>query len=58
MKEGTLLMSRKDCRKVQVLSRVKEKLITVGRASELLGDEGIALLDKAAKKLCGLSADR
>jgi len=26
--------------------------------SELLGDEGIALLDKAAKKLGGLSADR
>ena len=37
MKEGTLLMSRKDCRKVQVLSRVKEKLITVRRAGELLG---------------------
>ena len=28
------------------------------QASELLGDEGIALLDKAAKKLGGLSADR
>ena len=37
MKEGTLLMSRKDCRKVQVLSRVNEKLISVGRAAELLG---------------------
>lgn len=36
MKEGTLLMSRKDCRKVQVLSRVKDKLITVQRAAELL----------------------
>jgi hypothetical protein len=35
--EGTLLMSRKDCRAVQVLSRVKERLITVRRASELLG---------------------
>jgi hypothetical protein len=30
-------MSRKDCRKVQVLSRVKEKLISVRRAGELLG---------------------
>jgi hypothetical protein len=30
-------MSRKDCRKVQVLSRVKEKLITVRKAGELLG---------------------
>jgi predicted HTH domain antitoxin len=30
-------MSRKDCRKVQVLSRVKDKLISVGRAAELLG---------------------
>jgi len=30
-------MSRKDCRKVQVLSRVEEKLITVRRAGELLG---------------------
>jgi DNA-binding MarR family transcriptional regulator len=28
------------------------------QASELLGDEGIALLDKAAKKLSGLRADR
>jgi len=28
------------------------------QASELLGDEGIALLDKAAKKLGGLSAVR
>ncbi len=37
MSEGTLPMSRKDCRKVQVLSRVKERLITVRRASELLG---------------------
>jgi transposase len=37
MSEGTLLMSRKDCRKVQVLSRVKERLITVRRASEILG---------------------
>ncbi len=35
--EGTLLMSRKDCRKVQVLSRVKDRLITVRRAGELLG---------------------
>ncbi len=35
--EGTLLMSRKDCRKVQVLSQVKEKLITVRRAAEVLG---------------------
>ena len=35
--EGTLLMSGKDCRKVQVLSRVKEKLISVRRAAELLG---------------------
>ena len=30
-------MSRKDCRKVQVLSRVKDKLISVHRAAELLG---------------------
>jgi hypothetical protein len=30
-------MSRKDCRKVQVLSGVKEKLISVRRAGELLG---------------------
>jgi hypothetical protein len=37
LSEGTLLMSRKDCRKVQVLSRVKEGLITVGRAAELMG---------------------
>ena len=37
MSEGTLLMSRKDCRKVQVLSRVGERLITVSRAAELLG---------------------
>jgi hypothetical protein len=36
LKEGTLLMSRKDCRKVQVLSRVKGTLITVRRAGELL----------------------
>jgi DNA-binding MarR family transcriptional regulator len=28
------------------------------QATKLLGDEGIALLDKAAKKLGGLSADR
>jgi DNA-binding MarR family transcriptional regulator len=28
------------------------------QAGELLGDEGIALLDKAAKKLGGLKADR
>jgi DNA-binding MarR family transcriptional regulator len=28
------------------------------RAGELLGDEGIALLDKAAKKLAGPKADR
>lgn len=37
MNEGTLLMSKKDCRKMQVLSRVKEKLISVRRAGELLG---------------------
>ena len=37
MREGTLLMSRKDCRRIQVLSRVKEKLISVGKAGELLG---------------------
>jgi molybdenum-dependent DNA-binding transcriptional regulator ModE len=30
-------MSRKDCRKVQILSRVKEKIITIRRAGELLG---------------------
>jgi hypothetical protein len=30
-------MSRKDCRKVQILSRVKDKLITIHRAGELLG---------------------
>jgi len=44
--EGTLLMSRKDCRKVQVLSRVKEKLISVRRAGELLG-----LSHRQAKRL-------
>lgn len=37
LNEGTLVMSRKDCRKVQILSRVKEGVITVGRAGELLG---------------------
>jgi len=36
VREGTLLMSRKDCRKAQVLCRVEEGLITVVRASELL----------------------
>ena len=36
MKEGTLLMSRKDSKKVQILSRVKDRLITVRRAGELL----------------------
>lgn len=46
MREGTLLMSRKDCRKVQVLSRVKEKLITVRRAGEMLG-----LSHRQAKRL-------
>jgi len=30
-------MSRKDVRKVQILSRVKDQLITIGRAAELLG---------------------
>src|SRR5512136_529246 len=39
-------MSRKDCRKVQVLSRVKEKLISVRRAGELLG-----LSHRQAKRL-------
>src|SRR5256712_14009408 len=29
-----------------------------GQANELLGDEGIALLDKAAKKLAGLRTER
>jgi len=37
LSEGALVMSRKDCRKVQILSRVKEKVITVRRAGELLG---------------------
>jgi len=36
VKEGTLLMSRKDSKKVQILSRVKDRLITVRRAGELL----------------------
>lgn len=34
--EGTLQMSRKDCRRIQILSRVKEGLITVLRAAELM----------------------
>jgi molybdenum-dependent DNA-binding transcriptional regulator ModE len=37
LREGTLVMSRKDCRKVQILSRIREKLLTVRRAGELLG---------------------
>lgn len=30
-------MSRKDCRRIQILSRVKEKLISIRKAGELLG---------------------
>ncbi len=44
--KGTLEMSRKDVRKVQVLSRVKDRLITVRRAAELLG-----LSHRQAKRL-------
>jgi transposase len=37
LNEGALLMSRKDWRKVKILSRVKDELITIGKAAELLG---------------------
>jgi hypothetical protein len=46
LQEGTLLMSRKDSRRVQILSRVKDRLITLRRAAEHLG-----LSNRQAKRL-------
>jgi hypothetical protein len=37
LSEGTLRMSKRDRRVIQVLSRVRDKIITVAKASELLG---------------------
>lgn len=37
MSEGTLLMTKKDRRKVVILSRVSDRLITVLKAAELMG---------------------